>query len=63
MTEPEIHEMARLMGRGGCENRIIATAVAQAARTVAAALYTSPQRSREEQQRIVDAVRAEGWFE
>lgn len=63
MTEHDVREVARLMGTGGCDNRLIAQAVSQCARTVASQSYTQPARIEQERLRIVEIIRAQGWFE
>lgn len=63
MTEKEVMDLACLMGKGGCDNRLIAQAVSQCARQVVSQRGLSPRMAETERQRIVDAVRAKGWFE
>lgn len=63
MKESDVHEVARLMGTGGCDNRLIAQAVAQCARQVVSGQGLSPHAAERERLRIVEAVRAKGWFE
>ncbi len=61
--ESDLSELARILVAGGCENRVIATAVSQCARTIAARRATHPRQIEDLRQTLVDAVRRQGWFE